>query len=193
MLDSQVRQPMHKTRYSSSNLQKRRRRNQTGASLVEYALVVILFMTIIFGVFGFGQALYAYHFVSHSAREAARYAAVRGYTCGGDGTCVASNSATGTAGPTTNADVTAFVTNLAPPGIDTTKITVNTCGTSGDAACANSTPTFCTAAVGPYAAQPDWPGCTVQVQVKYTYNFVVPLITTTALKMTSSSDLIIVH
>lgn len=168
-------------------------RNQRGGSMVEYALIFTLFISIIMGMLGFGQALYAYHFVSHAAREGSRYAAVRGNTCTSDGSCATSNSATGITGPTDNADVTAFVKNLAPPGINSANITVNTCGTAGDAACANDTQQFCTAAFGTFAAAPNWPGCIVQVQVQYTYNFVVPLVYTKALTMTSSSDLVIVH
>jgi Flp pilus assembly protein TadG len=168
-------------------------RDQRGGSLVEYALVTTMFTAIIMGMLGFGQALYTYHFVSHAAREGARYAAVRGNTCGSDNSCTANNSATGITGPTDNADVTAFVRNMAPPGINSTGVTVNTCGTAGDAACANDTQQFCTAAFGTYAAAPNWPGCVVQVQVQYTYNFIVPLVYNKAVKMTSSSDLIIVH
>src|ERR1700751_129670 len=85
-----------------------RLKDERGATLVEFAFVLIIFMTILFGIVGFGHALYAYHFVSHPAREAARYAAVRGSTCGNDGRCATTNSASGTAGPTTNADLQTY-------------------------------------------------------------------------------------
>jgi Flp pilus assembly protein TadG len=168
-------------------------RDERGAAIVEYALVFLIFSAIVFGILGMGQAMYAYHFVSHAAREGARYAAVRGFTCTSDNSCAASNSASGVAGPATGADVQTYVRNMAPTGIDSTKVTATSCGVSGGTACANSTPTICTAAVGTVAAQPNWPGCTTQVQVQYTYNFVVPLVHTGALTLTSSSDLIIVH
>jgi Flp pilus assembly protein TadG len=170
-----------------------RRKNERGGYLVEYALVFTISMTILLGVIGFGHALYAYHFVSHAAREGARYATVRGSTCGSDGSCATTNSASGTAGPTTKADVQTYVRNMAPPGINSTNVTVTACGVSGQKACAASLPTVCTAAVGGIPATPNYPGCTVQVQVQYTFNFIVPLISKTALTMTSSSDLVIVH
>jgi Flp pilus assembly protein TadG len=169
---------------------------QKGGALTEFAFVATIFMTIVLGILGFGDALYVYHFVSHSAREATRYAAVRGETCNTDadgGSCQASNSASGVAGPTTTADVTAFVKNIAPSGITTANVTVTACGVSGAAACGVSTPQICTAAVGGIGPYSNYPGCTVQVQVQYTFNFIVPLISTKAITMTSSSDLIIVH
>ena len=169
---------------------------ESGSSLVEYALVVILFMTILFGIIGFGHALYAYHFVSHATKEATRYAAVRGRTCGNDangGSCQASNSASGSSGPTKDIpnDIQKFVQNIAPPGINTDpkKLVV----TATWPVQANS-PTICSAAVagvgGPYA---DYPGCTVQVQVQYTFNFIVPLIPAGPLTLSSRSDMIIAH
>src|SRR4029077_8711371 len=86
------------------------RRSERGATLVEYAFVFILFLTLIFGISGFGHALYVYHHVNNAAKEATRYAAVRGYLCDKNeavASCAAINSATATAGPTTTADVTA--------------------------------------------------------------------------------------
>jgi Flp pilus assembly protein TadG len=167
--------------------------DERGATLVEFALVLIIFMTILFGIVGFGHALYAYHFVSHAAREAARYAAVRGSTCGNDGSCATTNSASGTAGPTTSADLQTYVTSIAPPGINPTNVTVTACGVAGGTMCsASSSADICNPASTFYIAL-NHPNCTVQVQVQYTFNFILPLISTSGLTMTSSSDLIIVH
>src|SRR5215468_1155713 len=105
---------------------------QRGASLVEYAFVFIIFMTIIFGVTGFSHMLYVYHYVNHAAKEATRYASVRGSTCASDadgGSCQASNSVSGTAGPATSSDILALVSNLVHSGVDTSKITVPTTAT----------------------------------------------------------------
>ena len=68
----------------------RRLRREDGSGLVEFAIVFILYMTMILGVMDFARALYVYHFVSHVAREATRYAAVNGsdlYVT--DGSCTA--------------------------------------------------------------------------------------------------------
>ncbi len=75
-------------------------KTDAGSGLVEYAIVFTIFMTMLLGIADFGRALYGYHYASSAARDATRYASVRGSTCGSDGSCVASNSASGNAGPT---------------------------------------------------------------------------------------------
>jgi len=56
----------------------RRLRREEGAALLEYAIIFILMMTLLFGIMGMGQMLYSYHFVSSVARDATRWAAVTG-------------------------------------------------------------------------------------------------------------------
>ena len=46
--------------------------------VVEFALSVIVFLMLLFGMIGFGVAVYDYNFVSDAAREGARYASVHG-------------------------------------------------------------------------------------------------------------------
>ncbi len=60
---------------------------ESGSALIEYAIAFIAFMLLMFGITGFGHALYAYHFVSNVARDASRWAAVNGATCGSDNSC----------------------------------------------------------------------------------------------------------
>src|SRR6266849_3051075 len=94
---------------------RKARARQTGASLVEYAFILIIFMSLIFGISGFGHALFVYHHLNNAAKEATRYATVRGSTCSNDSSCAAVNSASGTAGPTTLTDVTDFIQTITPP------------------------------------------------------------------------------
>ena len=55
---------------------------ERGSTLVEFALVTVLVLVpLIFGIIDFARAAYAYHYVSYSAREAARWASVRGAQC----------------------------------------------------------------------------------------------------------------
>ena len=56
-------------------------KSEEGSSLVEFALIFLVLMTMMLGIIDFCRAAYAYHFVSNAAREATRYAAVRGSTC----------------------------------------------------------------------------------------------------------------
>lgn len=154
-----------------------RLRSECGSTLLEFALVFILFMTMLLGIAGFGHALYAYHFVSNAAREATRWAAVNGSTCASDSSCVA---------PATQADVTNYIQNITPPGITWSNVTVTACGTSDKAKCPDSVPTGC-------ATTANAPGCTVGVQISYQFNFIFPLLPTNPLTLSSSSEMIIAH
>lgn len=46
--------------------------------MVEFALVAIIFFSLIFGVIEGGRLLFTYHQVNHAAREGVRYAAAHG-------------------------------------------------------------------------------------------------------------------
>jgi Flp pilus assembly protein TadG len=170
----------------------RLRRSERGSSIVEYGFIVVIFLSLLFGISGFGHALFVYHHLNNAAKEATRYASVRGSTCSNDGSCVASNSALGITGPTTKADVKKYVQNITPPSIDATKLTVTVCGVSDSGACAASTPDACATGNANFVAV-NYPSCTVQVQVQYAYNFIFPLIHVAAVNMSSTSDLVIVH
>ena len=180
-----------------------RTRSDQGAVLVEYAFIFILFLTLIFAISSFGHALFVYHSIDHVVKEATRYAAVRGATCGNDNSCTSSNSASGISGPTTTADVEAFAASITPQSIDSSKFSYNICGVSDSGVCASSPP-ICSSAVngvGPWPAGSA--GCVVSVQVGYPYTFIFPFLpkyTTTTVPCTqpgiclsSKSQLIIVH
>jgi Flp pilus assembly protein TadG len=87
-------------------------KSECGTGLVEYAVIVVIFMTMLLGIADFSRALYAYHFVSSQAREATRYAMVRGCSTPSTHCTAASNS-----------DIQTFVKNV-PLGIDPAKVTV---------------------------------------------------------------------
>lgn len=156
-----------------TTLESSRLKKEKGSTLVEFALVIILLLTMFFGIAGFGHALYAYHFVSNVAREAARWAIVNGSTCTGDSSCTA---------PATPADIDTYVKNHAPGGIDTSKIstvvTFNPPGSNGPVVCGTTN---------------NSPGCTVEVTVSYNFNFIFPFIRSTPLPMSSTSEMVIAH
>jgi Flp pilus assembly protein TadG len=181
---------------------------ERGATLVEYAFVVLIFMGILFGISGFGHMLFVYHYLNNAAREATRYAAVRGSTCANDangGSCAAMNSASGNSGPTTAADIKTYVTSITPSSIETSKLVVPTtgayfCGVSGSACtpAITSAPASCNT-----SGTENGPGCTVKVTVAYPYNFIFPLLPTATtitapctqpgFCLTSTSQMVIVH
>jgi Flp pilus assembly protein TadG len=154
----------------------RKLKGQDGNNLIEYALVFMFFMSMVLGIVDFSRALYTYHFLSNAAREATRYAAVRGSTCNYDLSCSAATPDTGPAAPG-NTVIQDYVATIVPPGLNSTNLTTTPSWPG--------TGTICTVANNP--------GCPVEVQVSYNFTFVVPFIRTTPLTLSSSSEMIIVH
>jgi len=162
---------------------------QRGSTLVETAIILTVFLTLLFGIMEFGRALYAYHFVSNAAREATRFAAVHGETCNTDadgGSCTPTG---GPASPTNTTPITNFVTNITPPGIVSSAVTATATWPVEP-----NSPTICTTNVagtgGPY---PNYPGCTVQVQVSYAFNFLAPFVYAASANLSSTSQMVIAH
>jgi Flp pilus assembly protein TadG len=141
-----------------------------GSTLAEFALLLPLLFALIFGIIDFGRALYSYHFVSNAARDATRWASVRGRDCSGLSNCSAQA-----------ADVSAYVASIAPMGIDASpsRLSVDTTWVAPPNNLA-----ICT-------VFPKHPGCAVKVQVKYRFKFILPFLPTSGYQMTSTSEMII--
>lgn len=159
--------------YDSRPMVLARSVRQRGTTLVEFAFVIITFMTFLFGVVGFGHALYTYHFLNNAAKDASRWAAVNGSTCNSDSSC--NGTAPMNNGPASSTDIDTYVRSHVPTGIN---------GAAG--ANATSTPLKVTVAwTAPAGASPpicttvaNSPGCTVNVTVSYAFNFILPLLPT---------------
>lgn len=163
-------------RKSKSERTNHNRVSETGSAIVEFAVAVVLLLVMVFGVVDFGRALYTYHFLSNAAREATRWASVNGATCGSDGSCPG--------GPASQSTLNTYIQNIVPPGVDPSKVTVaQACGVEGWGKCSAS-PATCIL---------DEPGCDVQVQLSYNFNFLVPLVHNGSIAMSSSSEQIISH
>jgi len=69
----------------------RRRRGEGAQSLAEFALLVPIFLILVFGIIDFGMGLRAYITVAQATREGARYGSVGNppgtFTSGGAGDC----------------------------------------------------------------------------------------------------------
>jgi Flp pilus assembly protein TadG len=170
----------------------RSRNTERGATLVETAFVFsILLLPALLGIMAFGHALYAYHFVSHASKTAARWAAVNGYTCSNDGSCTYTGGAAAS-------DIRTYATNLLPPGMDSINVVATASWplqTGG--------PNICFEAVGTQPSESNYQGCTVAVTVAYAYNFILPYLpvssTTTApctkpgWCLSSTSEMVIIH
>jgi Flp pilus assembly protein TadG len=81
-----------------------------GQSLVEFALILPIFLLVLLGLIDMGRAVYTNNTLSQAAREATRLAAAQaswvGKTTGDDATCNAA------AGPVCPADVATLKTNV---------------------------------------------------------------------------------
>lgn len=145
-------------------------REEVGSGLVEYALIFILFMTMLMGIADFGRLLYSDHYISNAARDATRWASVNGADCNADASCTA---------PAGAGDVQNFVTNNAPLGIDSTQLTITPTWPSTGGACGT--------------VNPKLPGCLVEVKVQYKFKFAFPFVSNQTLTLTSVSQTVILH
>ena len=59
-------------------------RDERGAALIEFTVVLPVLLAIGLGVFEFGNAIYNYHLIANGVRDGARYAAGRRADCGCD-------------------------------------------------------------------------------------------------------------
>jgi Flp pilus assembly protein TadG len=84
------------------------KRRERGVVMLETAITLILFFTLVFGIVGLGWAVYVYNQVSELAREGTRYAIVHG---------------AGSPTPATSADIQSFVLSRAS-GLNATNLTV---------------------------------------------------------------------
>jgi Flp pilus assembly protein TadG len=147
---------------------------ETGASLVEMALSVSILLTVVFGIIFLSLALYSYFYISNAAREATRYAIVRGSDQPGD--CTSPGYANCRA---QSADIQSYVQGLGFPGINSNNLTVTTNWlTSSGAAC--SPTDNCNS-----------PGDLVQSKVTYTYPLTIPGVKQSTLTMSSTSQMVI--
>lgn len=132
--------------------------------MVETAIVMSLFMLMMFGIIEFGRAIYTYHMVDNAARIGSRFAIVHGSTC------------VHTATPDTW-----------PCGADRTEIQnyVRSQSVDLDSQQLTITPTW------PSTGNCKTTGCLVDVNATYQFQFLIPFVSTQALTMTSTSEMVI--
>lgn len=155
-------------------------KDEQGSALVEYAIVLTVLLTFLFGIMDFSRFLYTYHFVAEVAREGSRYAIVRGSTFSGT-----SCTTTSFACDATNTDVQNYVRGLAPPGITASSVGVNatwtgTAPSGSSGTCSNSNGN-------------NGPGCQVQVVVSYPFKFIFPFLPKSSWTVSSTSVMVIIQ
>jgi Flp pilus assembly protein TadG len=140
---------------------------------MEFAFVVLVLFTFIFGIIDFARALFAYHFVANAAREGTRYASVRGLGC-------TTSTIIMTDCPATQANIkTHLQTQATGIGMDPNQLNVNVNWPPQA-----SSPSSC-------SSVQNNPGCTVQVTVSYPFKFILPLLPTSSVNMSSAAAAVI--
>jgi Flp pilus assembly protein TadG len=161
-------------------------RGEEGATLVEFALSSSMLLLMLFGIIVISLALYSYNFTAEAARDATRYAIVRGADCTGFADC----NITGT-------QIQTYVQNLSLPGINPTNLQVNTEWYTVTLTNTSNTPTLTDCGSDPLTVDPtsgkqcDTPGNEVQVRVTYTYPLSIPFWGKQSLTMVNQSELVI--
>lgn len=167
-----------------------KREGERGSTLIEFALVATVALTMIFAVIDFSRAAYAYHFVSDAARQATRWASVHG-----NSSCSTypSQCKINTPGP-----VWTYVGTLAPAGLYVCcpNCAVNCSSGPGYLQVSASWPGTAGSGIptGNTSCNPspnDNPGCAVQVTVQYTYGFMLPFMPHSNITMSSTSEMLI--
>jgi Flp pilus assembly protein TadG len=146
-----------------------KRSGERGSTMVETAIVILLALTLIFGIVEFGRAIFAYHAVSNIARMATRYAIVHGANCIPGG-CTASPGS-----------VQQFARSQAV-GLKQNRLTTPTVTWTGTALDGS--------ACGDGANEK--PGCTVTITVQYPFDFVLPYLGP-QLNMSSTSQMVVAN
>ncbi len=149
-----------------------------GSALLEFAISGLLLFTIVFGVIECSRALYIDHFVANAAREATRYASVRGAS-----SSTACSSTVVYSCAASSSDVTSFVQSIATAGVRTANLTVGTTWPGTDA----------TGAACPATGPANSPGCLVMVTVAYTFTYNLPFLSSKAIQLSNSSKVTIVQ
>lgn len=152
--------------------------DEEGSNLVEMAVSGTVVFAILFGICQFSFAYYVYQFSSDAAREASRYAMVRG-----SASCANTNNLL----PKCNAsqtDIQTFVRGLTYPGINPSNLAVTTawCASNG------STPASWATCSGGTA---NTPGNMVKVTVSYPLTFGIPFSGSQALNLGSTSEMVV--
>jgi Flp pilus assembly protein TadG len=147
-------------------------RRDAGSSLVEAAVSFVFLIAAMFGIFQMSLALFAYHYVSETAREATRYAAVRGSSCTNLTNCGA-----------TSAQIQTYIQGIAFPGINSSNVSVTATWLSAS----STQPTTWSACNN----QCDAPGNQVKVVVSYPFPLSIPLVPSSTFTLSSTSQMVI--
>ena len=156
---------------------------EEGGSLVEMALSCLILIPILFGIIQLSIGLYCFHFAADAAREATRWAIVRGASCNGNfgtGYCSPTDGKNDGASPN---DIAQYVKGLGYPFSGAVTTNTQWCTTTG------ATPATWTCSTD----KNNEVGNQVQVTVSYAYPLVIPFVPKNTLNVSSVSSMAIVQ
>lgn len=154
-----------------------------GATLVEVAISFSIFVAILLGIMQMSLALYAYHFVSDAAREASRWAMVRGSSCAANVSTSYCSPTSGLSNGADSADIQAYVSSLGYPYAGSLTATATWLTES-----ASKPRTWSACGIAPACKVA---GNQVQVTVTYSFPIAIPYWTSTTIPVSSTSAMII--
>jgi Flp pilus assembly protein TadG len=177
----------------SMTARRSKSRERGAATLVELAFTLPILIVFILGIMDFSRAMYAYHFASSAAREASRYASVRGTSC----------NTWPSACPAAASDIASYVQTLEPSGLNFTNPPSTTACTGSSAAGCISvvttwpgtggggwTPATCSIGNG----HTNNPGCLVIVTVTYRFGFLLQSrFSIATLTLPSTSEIVVLQ
>lgn len=154
---------------------------EDGGSLVEMALACLILVPVLFGIIQLSIGLYCYHFAASAAREATRWAIVRGANCPLNfSTAYCSPTSADALGADAN-DISQYVKGLGYPFSGSVTTATQWCVNGGSSWTSCST------------TQANTPGNQVQVTVTYSYPLIIPFVPSHTLNMGSVASMTIVQ
>lgn len=155
----------------------RRAGSEHGAATAEIAFASVVLFAILIGIMQVSRALYVYNFVSEAAREAARYAMVRGST-----SCTNTSSLSHC--NATSANIQTYVQGLGYPGMVSSNLTATATWYS---ASASQPTTWSTCSTGTC----NKPGNQVKVVVSYPFTLSAPFYSGASFTVSSTAQMVV--
>jgi Flp pilus assembly protein TadG len=154
--------------------------DEAGSTILEFSLSCMIVLVSILAILDFSRVMYIDHYLASTAREATRYAMVRGSTWSSKATAACATVTAFSCNASAD-DVKSFVTSITPNGVNTANLTVTTTWpglTASGASCA-------------IAQGANSPNCVVTVQISYPFSFFTPFLLNIPLELTSTSSVTI--
>ena len=163
---------------------KTARLSDDGGTLVEMALSCLILIPILFGIIQLSIGLYCYHYAADAAREATRFAIVRGGNCNSIFNSAYCSPTDGNGTGATSNDIAQYVKGLGYPFSGKVTTTTKWCVAGGTPATWTSCSTTQT---------DNQTGNQVQVKVTYAYPLIIPFLKSNTLNIGSTSSMTIVQ